>query len=106
MLSTEVQNLKIGDVAKLLDVTTYWIRWRESIGFFVDREGQPIVPGRTGANKTLRVYSPDQVREMAHRMCKASLITTEGLKTILERIDVLSKTVEKVPYQRTGKKDK
>lgn len=85
--------------ASFFDLTYHDLRMREAKGDFIDLNGEPLVALRGKWNKKL--YTLEQIREMAHSLRRLHAIGDRQLKVILTRIDVFSIPVGPIRRQRS-----
>lgn len=81
---------KIGQVARVFfDQKTGWFRWRENEGFIKDRKGNPIgsrSPNAKKGGKGDRIYTKEDIKEIALSLHREGIIDDEGLHIALQRL--------------------
>lgn len=83
------QSFSIGEAAKFLDRSIYWIREAERVGDFTDEKGRPIVPERTPTTNSKmgqRRYTLDNIEAMAESLFRQEKFDKHERDRVLQRV--------------------
>jgi len=92
-LRSKTLTFSIGEVAKFLDRTVFWIREQERVGRFRTESKKFITPDRTETSKGpgQRRYTLKHIEEMARSLHRQGVFTDGELERTLNRVEAFSR---------------